>query len=86
MPRLRSSVRIVIQYLAPSLPSVGPTQIPNTSVPVQVDAHGHVDRPVGDLTITDLDDDGVNQDHRIDVASSGRYCQATRSSTMASVI
>ena len=33
---------------------------------VEVDAHGHVDRPVGDLAVADLDDDGVDQDHRVD--------------------
>src|SRR5262249_54964697 len=31
---------------------------------VQVDAHGHVDGPVGDVTVADLDHDGVDQDHR----------------------
>ena len=32
---------------------------------VQVDAHGHIDGPVGDVPVTDLDHDRIDQDHRI---------------------
>ena len=52
---------------------------------VEVDAHGHVDRPVGDLAVADLDDDGVDQDHRVDGVERP-VLPATMSSTTASVI
>ena len=65
-PRLRSSVSTVIQNLAPS-PPAGPTHMPNTSrSPSRLTPMHHVDGPVGDLAVADLDHDGVDQQHRID--------------------
>jgi hypothetical protein len=40
-------------------------QAQHVTLAVQVDAHGHVDRPVGDLAVADLHDDGVDQDDRV---------------------
>jgi hypothetical protein len=41
---------------------------------LEVDAHGHVDGPVGDLAVADLHHDGVDQQHRVEaaVSSGGR--------------
>jgi len=57
----------------------------HVALTVEVDAHRHIHRPISDLAVTDLDHDRVDQDHRIH-PSSGRFCQATMSSTIASVI
>ena len=41
-------------------------QTQHVAFAVQVDAHGHVDGPVGDLAVADLHHDGVDQQHRVD--------------------
>jgi hypothetical protein len=49
---------------------------------VNSDADRHVDRPVGDLPVTDLDVHCVYEDHRIQARSSGRFCHSTITSTI----
>ena len=50
-----------------ALPAGGSDPHPqHVAFAVQVDAHRHVDGPVGDLAVADLHHDGVDQDHRID--------------------
>jgi hypothetical protein len=41
-------------------------QAEDVALAVDGDADGGVDRPVGDLAVADLDDHGVDEDHRID--------------------
>ena len=76
---------IVIHCLAPSPPRRAEPQAEHVAFAVEVDADRDIDRPVRDLGVADLDHDRVDQQHRIE-PSSGRCCQATMSSTIASVI
>jgi hypothetical protein len=42
----------------------------HVTLALQVDAHGHIDGPVGHLPFPDLHVDGVDQQHRVDPAVS----------------
>src|SRR3954470_16536753 len=64
-PRLLRSVRTASQNFAPSPTGPGP-QAEDVVLPGQTDPDRGVDRPVRDLTITHLDHDRVEKDHRID--------------------
>jgi len=63
------------------LPRAFPAGVPDphaqyVPVPVQVDAECHVDGPVADRAGTDLQNDRVDQDHRVDAAVSIGGCES----------
>ena len=86
MPRFRSSVSIVIHCFAPSPPDGSKPQAEHVAFAVEVHADRDVDGPVRDLGVADLDHDRVDQQHRIQADRAGGCCQASMSSTIASVI
>ena len=49
-----------------SLAALAGPQPKDVAVTVDGDTNGHLDRPVGDLAIADLDEDRVDEHHRID--------------------
>ena len=69
-PRLRRSVRTLIQNLAPSPPV--PAHKPRMSFSRQGDPDRRVDGPVGDLPVADLDDDRVDEHRRVDLVQRPR--------------
>ena len=83
-PRLLISVNTGSQNLAPSPPS--PAHNPeDVAFAGGGNADGHIDGPVGDLTVTDLDVNSIDEHHRIH-RSSGRLHQSVISPITLSVI
>src|SRR6202048_746020 len=66
MPRLRRSVSTLIQNLAPSPPVEGP-QHEDVLIAVEGDPDRGVERPVRDLPVADLHDDGVDEHGRVNL-------------------
>src|SRR6185437_3532017 len=62
-PRLRRSVSTLIQNFAPLTAGAGP-QPEDVALPGQAHPDRSVERPVADLSVADLDHDGVNEDRR----------------------
>ena len=63
-PRFLISVSTLIQNFAPFATGPGP-EAEDVFLAGQRDADRRIDRPVGDLAVTDLDHDCIDEDRRI---------------------